>query len=146
LTYSANRPLPIKTINFLSNNPIEHKVAAFSNHITRMHSLPLTPKRKQKEEKLIQLVAQNNNFPQKLLRKLNFQIQQKQTNQDQISERNKHKTWTKFIYYRPIIRKINNLFKHTDVGRSFKKTNTLQQLTKTKIINNTQEHDNRGIY
>jgi len=32
------------TINFLSNHPIEHKVAVFSHHITRMHSLPLTPK------------------------------------------------------------------------------------------------------
>jgi len=133
-----------KTINFLSNHSIEHKVAAFIRHITRMHSLSLTPKRRQKEGKLIQLIAQNN-FPQKLLRKLNFQIQQKQTNQDQNSERNKNKTWTKFIYYRPIIRKINNLFKHTDVGRSFKNINTLQQLTKPKIVNNTQEQDNRGI-
>jgi hypothetical protein len=36
------------TFNFFSNHPIEHKVAAFRYHITGMHSLPLTPKRKQK--------------------------------------------------------------------------------------------------
>jgi hypothetical protein len=120
------------TINFLSNHPIEHKVAAFNHHITRMHSLPLTPKRKQKEWILIQLIAQNNNFPQKLLRKLNLQIQQKQTNQYQIIERNKNKTWTIFIYYNSIIKKINNLFKYTDARMSFKNTNTLQQLTKPK--------------
>ena len=31
-----------------------------------MHSLLLTPKRKQKEWILIQIIARNNNFPQKL--------------------------------------------------------------------------------
>jgi hypothetical protein len=38
-----------KTINFLSNHPKEHKVSAVRHHMTRMHSLPLIPKRKQKE-------------------------------------------------------------------------------------------------
>jgi hypothetical protein len=32
------------TNNFLSNHPMEHKIAAYRHHITRMHSLPLTPK------------------------------------------------------------------------------------------------------
>jgi len=36
------------TINFFSNQPIEHKIAAFRYHIIRIHSLSLTPKRKQK--------------------------------------------------------------------------------------------------
>jgi len=53
------------TINFLSNHPMEHKIATYRHHITRMHSLPLTLKRKQTEWTLIQLIAQNNNFPQK---------------------------------------------------------------------------------
>ena len=35
------------TINFLSNHPIEQKMAAFRFHITRMHSLPLNPDKKQ---------------------------------------------------------------------------------------------------
>jgi hypothetical protein len=35
------------TINFLSNQPTEHKIPAYRHHITRMHSLPLTPKQKQ---------------------------------------------------------------------------------------------------
>jgi len=37
------------TINFLSNHPIEQKMAAFRFHITRMHSLPLNPDKKQTE-------------------------------------------------------------------------------------------------
>jgi hypothetical protein len=48
------------------------------------------------------------------------------------------------MYYRPIIRKINNLLKHTDVGMFFKNTKTLQ-LTKPKIFI-TQKQDNSGSY
>jgi len=69
-----------------------------------------------------------------------------QINQDQINERNKDKTWPTFTYYSPIVRKITNLFKHTNEGISFKNTNMLQQLTKPKIISNTQEQDKSGIY
>jgi len=44
-----HKPMNTDTnINFFSNHPIEHKIAAFRCRITRMHSLPLTPKRKQK--------------------------------------------------------------------------------------------------
>jgi len=39
------------TINFFSNHPIEQKMAAYRYHITRMHSLPLDPGKKQKEWK-----------------------------------------------------------------------------------------------
>jgi hypothetical protein len=35
------------TINFFSNHPIEHKIAAFKYHISRMHPLPLTPEKNQ---------------------------------------------------------------------------------------------------
>jgi len=45
---------------------------------------------------------------------------------------------TTFTYYSPKISKITNLFKHTNVGISFKKANTLQQLTKPRIDNNMQ--------
>ena len=86
------------TMNFCSNHPMEHKVAVYKHHITRMHSLPLTPNRKQKEWKIIQLIAQNNNFPQTLLQTLNLQIQYKHTNQDHIKGKHKHKTWTIFTY------------------------------------------------
>jgi hypothetical protein len=35
-------------------------------------------------------------------------------------------------YYSPIIRKVTNIFEHTNVEISFKNTNTIQQLTKQK--------------
>jgi len=37
------------TINFLSNYPIEHKMAAFRYHISRMYSLSLAPEKKNKK-------------------------------------------------------------------------------------------------
>jgi hypothetical protein len=43
---------PITTvtiINFVSNHPIEYKMAAFRFHISRMYTLPLDPEKRQKE-------------------------------------------------------------------------------------------------
>jgi hypothetical protein len=42
---------------------------------------------------------------------------------------------TAFTYYSPQIRKITNSLKHTNIGIAFRNTNTLQQLTKPKILN-----------
>ena len=44
------------------------------------------------------------------------------------------------------IRKITNLFKHTNIGIAFKTANTLQQLTNQKQASSTQELDKSGIY
>jgi hypothetical protein len=68
------------------------------------------------------------------------------TNQEQSTERNKNKTWTTFTYYSWKIRKIINLFRHTNVGISFKNTNTVQQPTKPKRDNTILEQDKSRIY
>jgi hypothetical protein len=65
------------TVNFHSNHPIEHKIAALRFHISRMQSLPLNKEKKQKEWDIIQTIANNNNFPKNLLHKLRRQMQQK---------------------------------------------------------------------
>jgi len=75
---------------------MEHKIAIYRHHTTKMHSLPLTPKRKQTEWTLIKLIAQNNNFPQKLTQNLNLQLQHKETNQVQINRKNKNKKMDNF--------------------------------------------------
>jgi len=134
------------TINFFSNHPIEHKSASFRYDITRMHSLPLTPERKQKEWILIQQIAQNNNFPPELLQNLNSEIQHKQNKQDEMNKGNNKKTSTTFTYYSPIVREFTNLFQLTNVEISFMYTNTLQQLTKQTTVDNTPEQDKSGIY
>jgi hypothetical protein len=111
-----------------------------------MHSLPLTPERKQREWTLIKSIAQNNNFQKKLLQNLNLQIQHKKFHQDQNNKENKNKKWATFTYYSPKIRKITNLFRHTNIVIAFKSTNTIQQLTKPKLTNNTQALDKSCIY
>jgi hypothetical protein len=68
------------------------------------------------------------------------------TNQEQTKERNKNKTWATFTYYSRKIRKIINLFKHTNVGITSKNTNTIQQLTKPKRDNKVLEQDKSRIY
>jgi hypothetical protein len=98
------------TINFFQNHPIKHKIATFRYHITIRLSLPLVPKKKQKEWTSIQLTERNNNFPQNLLRKLNWQIQHKK--QEKTKEETKKKNWTAFTYSSQQTRKITNLFKH----------------------------------
>jgi len=56
-----------------------------------------------------------------------------------------NKKWAVFTYYNPTIRKVNNLFKHNDVGIAFRNTNTLYQLTESKPHTHIQEHNKSGI-
>jgi hypothetical protein len=85
------------TIDFSSNHPLEHKIAAFQWYITIMHSLPLTPKRQQKEWTIIQYIAQTNNLPYTLIQKLNSQLQHRQNNYNGNKNTNTDiKTWTTF--------------------------------------------------
>jgi hypothetical protein len=131
------------TINFESSHPLEHKTAAFRHHITRMHFLPLTAKKKQKEWKIIQHTATKNNFPENLQQKLKQQILHKDHPQKTNSN---HKTWITFQYYSPQIRKITNLFKNTNIKIAFRSTNMIKHLMKRKTNNTTPDHENSGIY
>ena len=70
------------TINFTSNQSMEYRTAAYRYNISRMHSIPLTSSRKQKEWTTMQAIAQNNDFPQRLIQRLNYQIQRKRNNED----------------------------------------------------------------
>ena len=56
-----------------------------------MHSIPLTPSRKQKEWTNIQAIAQNNDFPQTLIQRLTYQIQRKHKNEDHKTMNNKQR-------------------------------------------------------
>jgi len=57
-----------------------------------------------------------------------------------------NKKWAVFTYCNPTIRKVTNLFKHTDVGIAFRNTNKLYQLTKPKTCTQTQEKNKSGVY
>ena len=123
-------------ISFFSNHPIEHKIAPYRYYITRMHSLPLTPERKQREWTVLQYIAQSSNFPHTLIQKLNSHLQHKHNYERNNNTVRDIKTWTTFPYHSTLIHKITNLFKHTIVRISFKSTNTIQDLTKPKTNSN----------
>jgi len=117
------------TINFTSNHPTEHKMAAYRHLIHRMLTLPLTTKRRKTEWQKILTIASNNNFPSQLIMKLKAQMQHKtQTN----TTKDENKKWATFTYYSSKIWKITNLFKHTNIKIAFQSTNTLQQLTEPR--------------
>jgi hypothetical protein len=79
--------------------------------------------------------AQNNGIPFNLLLRLRRKIQHNTLhNTNSPNPPTPHplpkKKWATFTYTSPQIRKITNLFKHTDVNISFKVYNTMAQLLK----------------
>jgi hypothetical protein len=63
------------TIHFLSNHPLEQKLAACRFFIRRMLSLLLDPEQQQEEWQYILHVAQSNGVPLNLLFRLKQKIQ-----------------------------------------------------------------------
>ena len=51
------------TINYISNHPMEHKLAAYRYYISRMITLPLNEENRNKEWKIILNMARNSNSP-----------------------------------------------------------------------------------
>jgi hypothetical protein len=74
---------------------------------------------------------------------LKTQMQHKiQTN----STKDENKKWATFTYHSSKIRKITNLFKHTNINIAFKSTNTILHLTEPKMHDTTQDYNKSGIY
>ena len=126
------------TINYTSNNPTEHKMAAYRYLINRMLSLTLSTERRIAEWQKLRTMENNNRFPIHHIAKLRAQIQCK--TQMNTTNNSNNNTWATFTYHSSKVRKITNLFKQTDIKIAFKSTNTLQQLAKPKI------HNKGGIY
>jgi len=113
------------TINYLSNHPLEHKLAAYRYYIERMYSLPLNKENQLKEWTTILEIARSNNFPDKILIRLRQQILQKINRTTPPKEPKNNTKWTTFTYVSPQIRKITNLFRHTNVKIAFKCNNKI---------------------
>jgi hypothetical protein len=45
-----------------------------------------------------------------------------------------NRKWVTFLYHSPLIRKITNLFKHTNLNIALRATNTIQQQLTNKIV------------
>jgi hypothetical protein len=135
------------TINFLSNHPLEHKLAAYRFLINRMLTL-LNSAQRQKEWNNIKQIAHNNNIPNHLLTKLRRNIQQKLNHPRPPTSPNLDTKWATFTHTSPHVRKITDLFKNTNVKVAFKSNNTIAQLTKppTTTTPFPTPYNNSGIY
>jgi hypothetical protein len=129
------------TINYTSNHPTEHKLAVYCYLISRMTALPLSQEKEEAEWQTILITANNNNFPISIIKKLKTKIHNKEP-----TKNNEHKKWATFTYHSTKVRKITNLFKHTNTKIAFKSTNTIGQKTKRKNHHSTQNMEQSGIY
>jgi hypothetical protein len=65
-------------------------MAGFRSYLNRMHSLPLSQDKKQKEWETIQVIAKNNNFPKHLFKNLTGRYNRKQNTYNTMRNNAKH--------------------------------------------------------
>jgi len=63
----------------------------------------------------------------------------------QKQNKDENKKWATFTYHGPQIRKLTNLFKHTNINIAFKSTNTIQHCTKPKTPYKNLEYTNSHV-
>ena len=134
------------TINYLSNHPLEHKLAAYRYYIERIFSLPLNKENQLKEWTTIPDIARSNKFPDNILIRLRQQIQQEINHTTPPTGFKSNTQWTTFTYVSQQIRKITNIFRHTNVKITFKCNNKISQPMKPNTDNYTPYYNRSGIY
>jgi hypothetical protein len=134
------------TIQHTSNHPQDHKNAAYRYYINRMITLPNTKKAKSQERQYILNTARQNGFPSHTITNIEKKIIAKHGEDKESTiidtERQSQKKWITFTYHSPLIRKITNLFKNTEISIAFKATNTIYQ----QLTEKTQYKNPSGIY
>jgi hypothetical protein len=111
-------------IHYNSNHPQEHQMAAFRFLITRMQCLPLNPQQKQIEWTNMLHIAESNRYPTSIINKLNTQIHYKLQQPNRYTKPT-NKKWVIFTFHSPVIRKITNIFRDTNLKITFRTNNTL---------------------
>ena len=138
---------PNITLHQQSNHPRDHKDAAYRYYVNRMTGLPNTKHAMEQERSRIMNIAKHNGYPKQYI---NDMIR-KQATRNRLPIRNTEDTltaqkpktkWITFTYHSPLIRKVTNLFRNTQIQIAFKTTNTIQQL----LTNRTHNRNPSGIY
>ena len=131
------------TIHYTSNHPAQHKMAAYKAYIYRMLTLPIMKQAQQKEWDTICSIALNNGYPLNLIYHIHNRIVQK-INMQQRETQTQHKIWSTFTYSSPLIHKVTNLFKRTNINIAFRPTNTIFYRLQCHHPNN--RFQDSGIY
>ena len=80
-------------------------------------------------------MARNSGYPVGIINDLRTKLTSKKHQQHPPTTPYNKRKWVTFNYYSPMIRRITNLFKHTDLNIAFRATNTLQQQLSEKQNN-----------
>jgi len=105
-------------------------MAAYRFLIKRMLSFPLNKEQQYKEWQHILHITHSNDIPLALLTRLRFRIQQNNSLPRSPTPSNKGRKWATFTYLSPQIRKITNIFKHTNIRIAYKCSNAVSHLFK----------------
>jgi hypothetical protein len=144
LTFREN-PLTDGKNRFSPNHFMEQELAAYRFLIIMMYSLPLKNENKHKEKKTPLLIAKTNGIPYSIISKLNTQITQEiSLTPSYNSTLSNPEKWVTFTYYNPMIRKITNFFKSTNIQITFRTNNTIHDIRKT-LTNNTNTYMHSDI-
>lgn len=103
-----------------------------------MHSVPLSPSRKQKEWHIIQQIAIANGFVISLIHSLNSYIEHILEEPTATDPTPQAEIWTTFTYCSPLLQTISNSFKHTKLHMTFCSTSTISSLVISKADRNNK--------
>ena len=109
-------------------------MSAFNCYINRMITLPATEKSKQEEWRTILAIAENNGYSTDMIHNLKTKIISRKQKQNQQQENKIRKKWVAFTHFSPLIRRVINLFKQTNLKVAFRAVNTIQQQLSDKQI------------
>ena len=111
----------------------------------------LLDKQQDKEWQHILHIAHSNEIPLTLLTRIRLRTQWNNSlpkSPTPLPPSNKGTKWVTFTYSSPQIRKITNIFKHTNIRISYKCSNTISQLSKPANKTNLppKPYDRSGVY
>jgi len=99
-----------------------------------MITLPITGQAKQKEWNIILTIAKNNGFPLQIIHKIKNKIILKtQKTKVTPTKTQETKKWVTFTYHSPLIHKVTNLLKNTDLNIAVRTYNTIYNQCRDKI-------------
>jgi hypothetical protein len=108
-----------------------------------MLTLPITKQDKQQEWKIKHAIAQNSGFPLHSIHNLKKKLTTKKQKLPTTTTQQTKKLVT-LSYHSPLIRKISNLFKHSNLNIALRATNTIHQQFTYKLVKAIT--NSRGIY
>jgi hypothetical protein len=99
-------------------------------------SMPITNQARQQEWNTICTIARNNDFPLRTVHNLRKRITKTQKTDSNSTSARPNKIWVTFTYHNPLVHKLTNLFKHTNINTAFRTSNTIYIWLQDKIPQN----------